>query len=164
MHDLCCSRWGTPVFSHLSARTDCDVWQTNHYGGHRFAANMLCLPSGVMYGRLSPLSADVIIDAAHGGELLSEFYRGNVALDAPAQAAEYYMRREAGIIAIERQMPYSVESLSETIFRAAFAIQGRIHCVTVECVPNSFSSLTSCAASEQTEITQYQLVDYTQSG
>ena len=30
------------------------TWECTHLGGHRFAGNMVCLPDGVVYGRVTP--------------------------------------------------------------------------------------------------------------
>src|SRR5262249_46855313 len=39
--DLCCARFGLPVYSALRERVAGRVWQTTHLGGHRFAPNIL---------------------------------------------------------------------------------------------------------------------------
>ena len=41
-------------------------------GGERFAANVLVLPSGLMYGRVLPFAAREFIDAADAGEVVGE--------------------------------------------------------------------------------------------
>jgi hypothetical protein len=59
--DLCCARFGTPVYNYLKNEEPgfpgLRAWQSTHMGGHRFAANLLWLPQGVLYGRVDALSA-----------------------------------------------------------------------------------------------------------
>ena len=46
---------GTAVFRALAGHVpEDDLWLSSHQGGHRFAANVLVLPSGMQLGRLDP--------------------------------------------------------------------------------------------------------------
>ena len=52
-HDPCCARYGRPLFEALSEQVGAEsAWQCTHVGGDRFAANAVCLPHGVYYGRV----------------------------------------------------------------------------------------------------------------
>src|ERR1700722_9941452 len=55
--DQCCAMRGRPVAAALAAGTDWDTWECSHLGGHRFAATMLLLPTGDMFGLLDAESA-----------------------------------------------------------------------------------------------------------
>ena len=48
--DVCCARFGLPLYEQLRMTYGTRIWQTTHLGGHRFAPNLLCLPSGHVYG------------------------------------------------------------------------------------------------------------------
>ena len=51
-HDACCAIRGRPVAAALDQLRPGRVWECSHVGGDRFAANVLVLPSGVLYGRV----------------------------------------------------------------------------------------------------------------
>jgi hypothetical protein len=98
--DRCCSRRGLPVYDVLSAALQSSpeplVWQSSHVGGHRFAANLLCLPHGLMYGRVSAENALAILEADRSGRVYLPNLRGRVSYPAVAQAADHYLRHRLG--------------------------------------------------------------------
>ena len=56
--DRCCSLRGTAVFGALADRLgEEELWISSHLGGHRFAANVVVLPSGLQFGRVTPEEA-----------------------------------------------------------------------------------------------------------
>jgi hypothetical protein len=91
-HDVCCAVDGRPVAHALSSVSD-DVWECTHVGGDRFAANVLCLPSGAMYGRVQPSDAEALLGADARGEVLAHHLRGIVGRAAHLQVAEDAVRR-----------------------------------------------------------------------
>jgi len=94
--DRCCAQHGAAVFRALCAH-DLDLWQTSHLGGHRFAACLLWLPEGLMYGRLRPGDVDTLVAARARGEVGDlERLRGRCTFDRPTQAAEIVLRRRLG--------------------------------------------------------------------
>lgn len=95
--DVSCAKYGTPVYQAL-ARESIDTWQTSHVGGHRFAANLVILPDGLFYGHLDADSVSEVIEAHARGEIHLHYWRGRCGYDAPAQAAEYYLRGALGIV------------------------------------------------------------------
>ena len=60
-HDPCCADLGRPVVRALVAARAPDVWECSHIGGDRFAANLVCLPDGVYYGRVDPDGAPGLV-------------------------------------------------------------------------------------------------------
>ena len=53
--DQCCSLRGTAVFGALAGRLgEEELWISSHLGGHRFAANVVVLPAGLQFGRVTP--------------------------------------------------------------------------------------------------------------
>jgi hypothetical protein len=63
------------------------VWECSHVGGERFAANVLVLPTGLLYGRVLPFAASQFIAAAERREVLTPMLRGRVGMVPAAQAA-----------------------------------------------------------------------------
>jgi hypothetical protein len=92
-HDPCCADLGRPVMRALRA-ADVDVWECSHIGGDRFAANVVCLPSGAYFGRVPPEEAARIVADHDAGLVDVEHYRGRSHLAPMAQAAEVLARRE----------------------------------------------------------------------
>jgi hypothetical protein len=101
-HDPCCATFGRPLVRALrgSEHTDA-VWESSHIGGDRFAGNLVILPEGLYFGRCDEASAGEVLDAYRRGEILLDHYRGRSALGFHEQAAEYFVRRELGLSAID---------------------------------------------------------------
>ena len=53
--DACCAKFGYPLYCRLRwlAAAPVRVWRGIHVGGHQFAANLLDLPEGRYWSRLS---------------------------------------------------------------------------------------------------------------
>ncbi len=90
--DRCCALLGVTFYTAM-CEAGADVWQTSHLGGHRFAATMVTLPSGVCHGRLTPDDAPAL---AAGEQAPLERVRGRALLDEAAQFAEVELWRELG--------------------------------------------------------------------
>jgi hypothetical protein len=84
--DQCCALRGRPVAAAI-ADAGWDTWECSHLGGHRFAATMMLLPMGEMFGRLDPESATEVIRRFDAGELALSHYRGRCGQPVPVQAA-----------------------------------------------------------------------------
>jgi len=84
--DQCCAINGRPVAEAL-ATTGWDTWECSHLGGHRFAATVLLLPTGDMFGRLDPKSALEVVRRFDAGQLMLSHHRGRAGQPAPVQAA-----------------------------------------------------------------------------
>ncbi len=94
--DRCCAQHGSAVYRALQSRLG-EVWQTSHLGGHRFAACVLTLPDGLMYGRLRADHGDAFAAAQYAGEIGDlDLLRGRCEHDRPTQAAEIFLRRRTG--------------------------------------------------------------------
>lgn len=92
--DRCCAKWGLPVQAAFDAVVGEAAWQVSHLGGHRFAANVLLMPHGIMLGRVT--SADVpglVSTVSAGGLPPLDLWRGRTSLAPPHQAAEVIARR-----------------------------------------------------------------------
>jgi len=96
--DVCCAQLGRPAaVSLVDAFGPHQVWETNHLGGHRFAANLVMPPSPLYHGQIEP---DRIVELASellAGRLPLTTLRGRAGIAAAAQAAEYFVRRELAL-------------------------------------------------------------------
>ena len=86
--DLCCARYGLPVYQELRALVGARAWQTTHLGGHRFAPNVLVLPQGAVYGRVFADAAADFVATIETGELSVDHLRGRSAYPPAAQVGE----------------------------------------------------------------------------
>ena len=86
--DLCCARYGLPVYTELRTLVGERAWQTTHLGGHRFAPNVLTLPQGAIYGRVFADEVPEFTTRIENGELSTPHLRGRSAYPPEAQVAE----------------------------------------------------------------------------
>jgi hypothetical protein len=107
--DACCARLGRPVIAALDAEYPGRVYECSHLGGHRFAANLVCLPDGLVYGRLGPVVALDVVRAHERRAVVLDHLRGRSAFEAAAQAAEHYLRQSEGLPGLDDVTLHAVE-------------------------------------------------------
>lgn len=101
-HDACCARYGRPLFEALGEQVGAEsAWQCTHVGGDRFAANAVCLPHGVYYGRLERDEVPVLVDEYLAGRISLSHYRGRSCWPFAVQAAERRIRAEEGLTGLD---------------------------------------------------------------
>jgi hypothetical protein len=113
--DACCALRGTAVYGALAGHVDeGDLWLSSHQGGHRFAANVLLLPSGIQLGRVDP--EDTVSLTAHAleGRIELDHYRGRTCYDPPVQAAEHAIRRARRL---EQLVDLRLASVEDSVVR-----------------------------------------------
>lgn len=86
--DLCCARFGLPVYAALREHVAERVWQTTHVGGHRFAPNILVLPQETLYGRVHAGDVDRFVACVEQNRLAAPWLRGRTRYAPAVQAAE----------------------------------------------------------------------------
>ncbi len=90
--DICCASMGQPTYLELHSRYSNDftrVWRLSHTGGHRLAPNVIDMPSGRYWSRLSPDLARQVADQSGDVSALHGSYRGWSAIGSPGgQMAE----------------------------------------------------------------------------
>lgn len=85
--DAACGKYGAPVYQALDA-AGVRAWRTGHFGGHRFAATAVELPSGYLWAHLSPgLALKVAGREVHPAELRAHL-RGFAGLPPLAQVVD----------------------------------------------------------------------------
>ena len=145
-HDACCAEQGRPLAAALDAVAPEQTWEVSHIGGDRFAANVLVLPHGLYYGRLTPSDAVPFVRAHNEGRLDLEHLRGRSSYPFAVQAAEIYLRRH---LDDHRAEPLPLEALQRegTETRAGFLVDGRRWEVRVHTGRGEPRQLTCRAAS-----------------
>jgi (2Fe-2S) ferredoxin len=107
-HDVCCAVRGRPVALALAARWPDQAWECTHIGGDRFAANVLVVPDGTVYGSLDPESAVDVLERHLLGTVDTEHLRGFSAHPPPVQAALAAVLRAHGPAAVGDVRPGGV--------------------------------------------------------
>jgi hypothetical protein len=97
-HDPCCALLGRPVAEALQQVRPGRVWETTHLGGDRFAANVLVLPTGDLYGRVPAETVPELVARVDAGEIVPEMMRGRIGLAPAAQAALVYAHQQLDIV------------------------------------------------------------------
>ncbi len=100
-HDVCCAEEGRPVALALATHLPERTWEVSHIGGDRFAANLLALPHGLYFGRVTPEEVADLADAYARGEVDPQLFRGRAAYDFATQAAECFLRTRTGITGVD---------------------------------------------------------------
>jgi hypothetical protein len=95
-HDQCCAVKGRPVVQVLAHAHPELTWECSHLGGDRFAATMVILPEGLLYGRVPAADAPGLVSQYRSGLVDARYLRGRTSLSNVAQAAEGFARAELG--------------------------------------------------------------------
>jgi hypothetical protein len=80
--DKCCAKYGNPFYRQAKATIadlslpNVRVWQSSHFGGHRFAPTMIDFPEARYYGRLDQKSFLSILTRTGDINCLKNVYRG----------------------------------------------------------------------------------------
>lgn len=118
--DICCAKFGFPVYVGLLKTAGDSAWQCTHLGGHRFATNVLCLPHGILYGRLQESDIANFSAACEQERIDLDHYRGRTCYPQPIQAAEYYIRRQTGELRLEALRLHDFEQTGDAQWRVRF--------------------------------------------
>jgi hypothetical protein len=97
-HDTCCALRGRPVAAALTEVRPGRAWECSHLGGERFAANVLVLPLGQLYGRVLPFAAAEFAAAADAGEVVPALLRGRIGLVPAAQTALAFAHGQLALV------------------------------------------------------------------
>lgn len=164
--DRCCARKGRPALETMSKATrgvDAPlVWECSHLGGHRFAANVLCLPHGLLYGRVDEDMANKIVETYQRREMLPDNLRGRTCYVNAVQAAEVFLRQRSGEVSLDAFRLATARETSPGEWSINFRSQQGdvIHQLTLSAEEFSQPVFSSCSLDKQTMPTHYQLVSH----
>ena len=111
-HDKCCAKYGIPFYRKALETvrslelTDVRVWQSSHFGGHRFAPTAIDFPEGRYYGVLNQNIFGSLLTRTGDINCIREVYRGWGILSIYAQILE----RELLLLHGWEWFKFSVES------------------------------------------------------
>jgi hypothetical protein len=160
--DPCCARWGLPLYNSLSMLYPGEIWQTSHVGGHRFAPNLVCFPHGLYYGRVEGEAGPALLEKYRQGRLSLEHYRGRSAYPAAAQAGEYFLRKQTGLLGLEDFLLQSVEQVEQQVWNIVFQNGENTgqYRLQVSARPSGTLAPESCGSQELKPVMLYHLDQY----
>lgn len=159
-HDQCCANLGRPVARALHGRREGLVWESSHFGGDRFAGNLVCLPHGLYFGRLSPDDAGRVVEGYEAGVVDVEHYRGRAGEPFAAQAAEHFLRVREGFLGVDDVPVTGHRPQGGGLVEVRFdAPGGRSYAVRVKVLPADHARQLACRSSTEARPPTYTLVD-----
>ncbi|MGB7293047.1 MAG: sucrase ferredoxin [Thermodesulfobacteriota bacterium] len=161
-YDKCCGKYGARVYLEaVKNENGFMIWQTTHLGGHRFAANLLHLPSGIYYGRVGDVDVHRLIKEATNCKIDLEHYRGRTCYSKEVQAAEYFLRNLTGETEISAFQFKEAKNMGKEnlIFEFNSKWDGKNHLVQIKKDKSALMNFTSCKDREKSPIAQYRLID-----
>ncbi len=181
-HDKCCAKYGFPfsrqaiaTIAHLKTelQTQRDsleqptirVWQTSHFGGHRFAPTLIDFPTGRYYGRMTQSALHAILTRSGDVQMLAGVYRGWSILPTWLQSAERMLMFRDGWLWFDAKLAYQMihQSADGHTIQARLSVMrsdGKIRAYTVEIVKDPCKTVclrTSCGASQESEQAKYEV-------
>ena len=161
-HDTCCARFGRPVAAALSVAYPGQTWEASHFGGDRFAGNLVFLPDGIYYGRVAPEEAAGLVAMHREGQLSLPHFRGRSFEPFLAQAAEHFVREERGLTHVDEVLPQQVDDLGDAVFRVLLQTSaGEPVTATIECAPAEVLQQLTCRSTSPEHPPRYRLISLT---
>lgn len=160
-YDRCCGKIGMPVYLDIAGgKYAQQIWESNHIGGHRFASTFVCLPDGLVYGRVREgKAAEELMKQYEEGKVNIASFRGRSCHSSEVQTAEYYLREKTGVSEISEfifknskkgDKKYSIKFLSQS--------DNKTHRVKIKQNKNAVKVIKSCGEKDSS-IPQYILLD-----
>lgn len=184
-HDKCCAKYGFP-FSRQAIATIAQVktklqthqdsleqptirmWQTSHFGGHRFAPTLIDFPTGRYYGRMTQSALHAILTRSGDVQMLAEVYRGWSVLPTWLQSAERMLMFRDGWLWFDAKLTYQIihQSADGHFIQAKLSVMradGKIRAYTVEIVKDPCKTVclrTSCGTAQESEQVKYEVKSF----
>ncbi len=169
-HDTCCGKYGVPVYNELTKVEGISAWRTTHVGSHRFSANVVMLPEGIYYGRVSPENVAEIACIHLKGEIALNNFRGRCCFRQAAQVSDYFLRKQLGENGLQVNGIYEIEWVYEKDRYEYTSVEflvdklNLVYSVNSMVLNSAIKVRTSCTDSEPVSMPQfyfYSIVPYT---
>jgi hypothetical protein len=156
-HDACCAERGRPVALALARLRPEQVWECSHLGGDRFSGNVLTMPDGLGFGRVTPQVVPRLVEDLDRGLLPLELLRGRATVPMAAQYAEVRLREVLGERRIDAVRCTAFVRDGET-WRVSFETEGSSYDVEVR-VSAGDPALLTCDARRASPVARHEVVD-----
>tara|TARA_B100001750_G_C15480062_1_gene584873 strand:- start:579 stop:1544 length:966 start_codon:yes stop_codon:yes gene_type:complete len=83
--DVCCASFGFPIYTKLKDKysdTSTRIWRISHLGGHRYAPNVIEMPTGRVWARFGVDDIEGIFEKQYPAKEIEPFYRGLIGLNS----------------------------------------------------------------------------------
>jgi hypothetical protein len=157
-HDACCAELGRPTAAALAASHPEHTWEVSHIGGDRFAANVLVLPDGLYYGRVSAQDAARLGSRHLDGHLDLGLLRGRSGFGFAVQVAEVAARRESGETRTDAVRLLSVQGSGE-VTAVRLDVAGTPYDVRVRRTAGDESHQLTCRAHRTNPVPAFEVVE-----
>ena len=160
-YDRCCGKLGMPLYLEIAKGAyGPNTWEVNHIGGHRFAPTFVCLPEGVVYGRVGDAeTAEQLMKQHEAGVLNTKSFRGRSCHSSEAQAAEYYLREKTGVLEIsEFSFKNAKKGGKKHNIKFVSQSEKKTHGVKLELVKKSVGIIKSCG-DKSSSVPKYKLLE-----
>ena len=154
-HDVCCALMGRPIAAALDDARPGRVWECSHVGGDRFAANVLVLPTGLLYGRVGAHAVGALADATDRGVVLDHYLRGRVGFAPEVQAAMAFAHRQLPGLQVRDVKCEGLNRVGPELVAVRLDCAGRMADVRVQSARADPNWLT-CQAAQPSRATVYQ--------
>jgi hypothetical protein len=147
--DRCCAKHGRPLYDELREQGDEGwVWQSTHVGGDRFAGNVVTLPDGLFFGRMTRADVWPLLDEHLAGRIDLAHYRGRSCYGFAVQAAERRVREETGLTGVDDLRLATWERGNGETWTVRFQVPavGQAHEVDVAAVLGDELTYLTCSA------------------
>ncbi|MEH2215459.1 sucrase ferredoxin [Nostoc sp.] len=117
--DKCCAKFGNPFYRQAKnivkglGMNNVRIWQSSHFGGHRFAPTAIDFPEARYYARLDSESFSSILTRTGNLEFIKHIYRGWAILPEAAQVLEREMILISGWQWLTYKVDYQIIQQSE---------------------------------------------------
>ncbi|MBZ9751648.1 sucrase ferredoxin [Deinococcus sp. HMF7604] len=151
--DAACGRYGVPVFQRLG-EAGVRAWRTGHFGGHRFAATAVELPTGLMWAHLTPELAVRVAQREVAPSEAARHLRGFAGLPPLAQAVDRELLLRHGWAWLSAERRAQVDGQHVTLSYTWQGVSGEVRAV----VGHSLLSVPgSSHKPDYGEVKQYQV-------
>ena len=157
--DACFALRGRALVTALAQDHAERTWECTHLGGHRFAGNLVCLPDGIVYGRVPSADGPRLADLYVEGRLDPSLLRGRSAWPAPAQVAEQELRLRLNLDGIGDVSLATVEADEDRATVALLTAYGSTHGFELVAERLAPPRPTSCRADEVEEPLHWRVVE-----
>lgn len=156
--DLCCAKYGLPVYDELRKYSSENVWMCSHVGGDRFAPSIVHIPSFSYYGRIQVNDIKEFVATTENGKIYMPRYRGRSTFSFKVQSADYFLRKYLGVTKIDDITFVSQENLPEQSTMVRFRTQFGLYQVIVQTCRSNQKVLFGCSTNRVSNYYYQELV------
>ncbi|WP_300599321.1 sucrase ferredoxin [Niabella sp.] len=157
--DKCCAKFGFPVFKFIENHDKkVPVFECTHVGGDRFAANAVCLPGGIYYGRVMVEDVDAILEATEQDRIHYPNYRGLSTRSFLYQSIECYLREQLSDLSMHFDFTVDAQEEEDLHIHVEVTVQeGQRYRLSLLKKTIPYPYYLTCKSSKPGSITKYLL-------